>query len=486
VRGTYAINFRRFSVSQNLTFKFTVFILLIILVLTNLAFSNAAPGIPDAPLSPDGPWFVFTDHESLWAVNPDGSGLIELASGIRLVGLPDKINRSGFEPAVAPKGGHLAFITAEPGTEWDHLTLHLLSLPAGEIKTITPLNPYQGEERSQDPFVASERNILGETSLAWSADGSMLAFMGIIDGPSTDLYVYSLADESITRLTSGPGQGILPSWSPDGRYIFLIGIDNLGSGAGWAGPIDISAVPLDGSAILTPYVPPEDGSYAENFLGWISDDTFVVNSWHPRCGAFNLRSVSISGQETVVWAGSFIDYTMAFDPDSGYAMLNGSLCEGKGQEGLFLVNTKDGQTLDVGLSNSGMVRWDPADRLFYILANDSIWWYSTDPISENAPYSLQYEGTALPIGSPVDNTLAFGGSSTGLWIGDLEQPARQVFEGSAYNVTWAPDGQSFLFLHWHPDTQNHSLYAAYAPDFEPVEIFETAPNTKLRGVTVWP
>jgi len=409
-----------------------------------------------------------------------------LASGLHLVGLPDKISEPGLAPAVAPNGGYLAIITADSGTEWKNLTLQLLSLQEGEIKTITPLNSYQGTEKSDDAFLASERNILGETSLAWSADGSMLAFMGIIDGPSTDLYVYSLEDDVITRLTSGPGQGILPSWSPDGRYIFLIGIDNLGSGAGWAGPIDISAVPLDGSAILTPYVPPEDDSYAENFRGWISDDTFVVNSWHPRCGAFNLRSVSISGQEKVVWPGSFVDYTMAFDPDSGYAMLNGTECDDQGQEGLFLVNTKDGQTLNVGLSNSGMVRWDSNDRLFYILANESIWWYSTDPISENAPYSLQYEGSALPVGSPVDNTLAFGGSSSGLWIGNLEKPARQVFEGSAYNVTWAPDGQSFLFLHWHPDTQNHSLYVAYAPEFEPVEIIEADHNTKLRGVMVWP
>lgn len=459
-------------------------ILLPLFILVSLAFASPAT-IPDAPLSPEGPWYVFTDEENIWAVNPDGSGLTELASSLHLVGLPDMINRSGLAPAVAPTGGHMAFITADPGTSWDNLTLHLLSLPEGEIKVITPLNSYEGAERSEDPFVASERNIIAEKSLAWSADGSKLAFMGVIDGPSTDLYVYSLEDESIIRLTSGPGQGIQPSWSPDGSYIFLIGIDNLGSGAGWAGPIDISAVPLDGSAILTPYTPPEDASYAEFFLGWISDDTFVVNSWHPRCGAFNLRSMSISGQENVVWPYSFTDYTIAFDPVSGYALLEGTECEDRGQEGLFMVNTRNGEIVEIGLSDPSMARWDEAHQSFYFINDDSIWWQPLEPFNENAPYYI-HEGTALPVGSPIDNTLAYAGNQTGLLISEIGQPGRQVFEGSAYTVTWAPDGQALLFKHWHADTQNHSLYAAHAPDFEPIEIMEAPHNTQLRGVMVWP
>ncbi|MCX6067623.1 MAG: hypothetical protein NT121_18010 [Chloroflexi bacterium] len=60
----------------------------------------------------------------------------------------------------------------------------------------------------------------GDFDPAWAPDGSKIAFTSLRDG-TMQVYVYSLDDSSLTRLTSATGniQSRYPAWSPDSSQI---------------------------------------------------------------------------------------------------------------------------------------------------------------------------------------------------------------------------------------------------------------------------
>jgi dipeptidyl aminopeptidase/acylaminoacyl peptidase len=49
----------------------------------------------------------------------------------------------------------------------------------------------------------------------WSPDGQFLAFAAQIDGPSTDIYIYSMQDKTIRRLTDDLQNVERIDWSPE-------------------------------------------------------------------------------------------------------------------------------------------------------------------------------------------------------------------------------------------------------------------------------
>lgn len=263
--------------------------------------STVSPG----PLSENGPWLVFYDLEkaALIAINPDGFG-----SRTLLADLP-------VEPIwVGSTKNQLAIIT-----EWGeieaaaprNMALLILRLPDGDIQDVVPLVTYPDIPEENLPFFS-------DTSLAWSSDGNYLAFIGAINGPSADVYVYEAFTGNITRLTTGENRANFPQWSPDGKWIIHEERTNIpemcDSLALWAVTFDASETKklMDDGCNLT-------------VLDWLDHERFL--SIDISNGDRDLRVVNIPLEESILLSpniGLPSREGVAWDIQSGQVAYEGS------------------------------------------------------------------------------------------------------------------------------------------------------------------
>lgn len=102
-----------------------------------------------------------------------------------------------------------------------------------------------------------------ESDVAWSSDGSRLAFVSHRDG-EPNLYVMEVATKKTTRLTKTTERDEAPRWSPDGKTIAFIRTANEGG--------RLYTVPSDGSAAEKVLVP---GPWVED-PQWSPDGKWIA------------------------------------------------------------------------------------------------------------------------------------------------------------------------------------------------------------------
>lgn len=148
--------------------------------------------------------------------------------------------------------------------------------------------------------------------LAWSPEGRYLAFVGAIDGPSSDLYLFDTLTLTVKRLSSGPNQAISPFWSLDGKWIVH---NELVSAIG--GQIKaVWAAKADGSELIWLY----DPHGIPVLVGFITPTTYYVFD-KTMGGNFFLRLIDLDQGSVVniydfsAAGGDVLAY--AFDPESG-------------------------------------------------------------------------------------------------------------------------------------------------------------------------
>jgi WD40 repeat protein len=210
-------------------------------------------------------------------------------------------------------------------------------------------------------------------SLEWSPDGWSIAFMGAMDGSSSDLYVYSFRTEELLRLTDGPTQGYAPHWSPDGQWIVHFGADTFGTGAG-ATVTGAWAARADGSEIRTLYNPNSGGEF---FVGWVNDSTFMVYTWNVECGARELRTVDINTNAvSMVWESWFTDAAVG----SGQTLVSAKGLEGCGvTSGLYLNGAQ------ISATGTDRVVWSAHNGIFFAGSY------------EGTAYSVSVRGEVMPL-----------------------------------------------------------------------------------------
>jgi dipeptidyl aminopeptidase/acylaminoacyl peptidase len=419
--------------------------------------------------------FLFATELGLWTVGADGLGLTQVSD------VPP-VPSDDHTVLVAPGGEHVAFITSSMEDRYRGLRLMLLSFPEGTVEEITPLTSPETEPDADalqgDDRLEIVRAFVDVDSMAWSPDGRRLAFTSAHAGPSSDVYVYSLEDESITKLTDGPSQAMKPSWSPDGNTIVHAGVNTFGTGAGYS-MAGVWAVQADGStAPLSLYDPSNSGD--EEWVGWASDDTIIVYSWSPACGPMNLRAVNVeTGEASVLLPDAF--EALAFDTESTSIALAVRAdafipeCNPNGLGGLYLVQPSPEAPQQITEAATSHVAWSPEAGLFFARSEDG-----TRAIQPTGEARLLDGPTGtMPIAAPDGETVVWTTvmypDVSGLWVGSIEGgEATEVFTGPAGAVTWSPNGQSLFFT-----SEAETLYVAQSPDYTPGEV---AGGTRITGL----
>jgi len=430
------------------------------------------PSIPDAPLSTDGPWLVFTAADGIYAMNSDGSGMTRLLE-VELIDWARSTLRASRQ------GGILAFTS--PGERDFDIDLTIFSIPErGVLRTITLTSGIEAmpEGPVRDDTTQAREAVAYFHPFDLAPDGSQVAFMGVIDGPSSDLYVYDIAADTITRLTDGPAQGYDPHFSPDGSYIVHFSADSFGSGAGYS--MDGAwAARADDSGVISLYDPSNQS--AEEFVGWVDDSTFLVNSWNAGCGPNNLRTIDIDTLDiSILWRHAFND--IIFNEESGTAAvavdIDGERCNPEQQIGVFLIPVDGSPPMQILEEPGSFPAYHEPDEPI-MLMTDVMTPFEVLPDGRMLSLKPSPAAVNFPFLSPDGEWAAWPGG--GLWIGRRtpsgEEAATLVLQEGIGQAVWSPDSSAIFLL------SNHSVHVAFAPDFVPILVVDNL--ELLRGTALW-
>lgn len=449
-------------------------------------------------ISSMGPWLVFYSADALWATDGDVVNIIDSSPS-------DPAEEIGERPipfSASSTGGLIAYTSRSPlskegSPQYD---LMVLELPGGRTYPPIPLisseliatlpERYSGdlsEPWSEAWFQAEQVRaaVSRDSSLAWSPDGSTLAFVAALHAPNTDLYTLVLETSSVQRLTSGPFQTADLRWSPSGKAVLHTSTSDINVGRN--GPRLIiegvwSAFPSTGDIVKVTQGEVE-------FAQWLSADRAAFYNTQMPCVSFGLQAISIhSGTSSGLWSGPFDG--AAIDPRSGTLLVSVPFLDSPSvdtiaqhcppaaqpvvEEGLYI--RKPGSSSPIRLADSGgEVIWSPEARQFFADTPDGVLQISPSGTTQPIPVN-SYE---IPVPSPENDlwfTVAtFGNAAIFTSSGD---PIAS-FPTEPCRAFWSPDGNTVVF------TDGEVLYFADGPAFEATEVFHSERDDLCWAQAEW-
>jgi Tol biopolymer transport system component len=318
--------------------------------------------------SPDGKKLLFQavtapNHEAVYVVNLDGTGLVRLTGGKCSARHPQwccapkhyKVAAAEApDPRVTPDGRY-RFYAEEDGAGDAHLFVR--DLKTGETRRLTKgpggvdgdamMSPdgkqiayswrpsatqgileirIVGIDASEPRVVYSNRNTLLLGVYGWSPDGQYLAATVFQENRTSQLVLVSVADASVrvvrtqvAKTLNASGQWDQMSFSPDGRFVAF----DLSPQGGWH-PRDIFAMSVEGG----PEIPLVQHAANDLLLDWTPDGRGVFFA-SDRSGHWDLWVIQVSdgqprGSPELVKPnfGSFIDgnwfTSLGFSRDGSY------------------------------------------------------------------------------------------------------------------------------------------------------------------------
>jgi hypothetical protein len=406
----------------------------------------------ESELYPDGPWLSYINHsDNIVIVNYDGSG--------RSI-IPYEIYK--YMNAPYDSSSSLPLIAAiSTDDSFDNVpVLLLINLPSLEIIQEIHLHSCP----SNIPGCVVDDMAVVYFQPKWSPNGRYLAFLGAIEGSSTDVYLYDGINNTIRRLTSGSNQVGDFFWSPDSRWIVHEEVSNF---SGWV----VEAVWAASSVhdeVRWLYSPAS--KQGQILLGWLDDDLYVVYD-HGMEGESNLRLISIkSGTVSKLFPGLFFETFM--DPESGTIAIipiEGAPYNDNYETGIYLISVRNTTPRRVDIDDINIDGWN-AEVGYFLMStycpdnSDRLLGFTPDGTVECV--SISYAST-----SPDDQwTVTYEGE---IQLLDSNDNLIRTFEGLGYGaVIWRPDSEGFFV-----NTRN--LYYIDLFEFDVVQIDEDGSNTQF-------
>ena len=440
---------------------------------------SATPTITPYPsLQTQGPYLLFsTDRNNLIILDANGQGR-------KLLQLPSNGFVHDLEKAISPDGRWLAYFTGSSREEPYDLALHLFNLedqttiPVADLvapgfpENLEPVktsDPVELESCNSGPCRIGVIELAfneGIESMAWSPDSQSLAFAAQIDGPSSDVYIFSLEDRSIRRLVNDLENVWQIDWAPNGERILY---QNSTAGITYTTTY-IYVANSNTQSLQSPRV--IDGGKFWYEYGWINENLFLISSGGEGAPPQNLRYINVETQQvTEVWP-----YTadhIAIDHRNN-ALVVSTIPSGyindEPTEGTYLVPirgshskiTDDGFVLYEGFRDSQVFGW-----------------------RENQIYSIELDGRIILIGPSEWNEyqppLA---SPNEKWIFLLENENKiALYSAETYEQikTWNIDEYIYR-ISWRPDSlgvflsTDKYIYYLSIPHGDPIRLQDCFPN----------
>ena len=361
---------------------------------------------------------------------------------------------------VSPKGDRVALVESNDAG----MDLVVVDIPGGSTEKIAHLIDSQAPE----DFSAINANafatyaIRDYESVAWQpGDGRLLAFIGAINGPTADLYVYDTQTKEITQLTDGPSQAVLPVWSPDGQYILHFGVSwvpPFGGAIGGANQLDgVWAVRVEDGKIIT--LPKNEGN-TPHFLGWLDDSHYITYD-SGECSSENLHSVDVvSGVRASLMQASFY-YYIDYSPENGNIMFSSADgCESSMGEGIFLLPAGETMPAKVYDQRAWGIEWMPESGVFDaypegLFSADGSAFYK--PPVHDKSYNPAISTLGYQAWEVIENYKGRVEVRTG------EGDWQTILNGLVDELIWDPvNGETLVIV-----LSDGSIYAAMYPDFTP-------------------
>jgi len=388
-------------------------------------------------LTAGGPWLLIETSQGLWAVNADGSGLTQLTTVDYWHGQ--------IQAAVQPGGHEIAFLT--PGNfDLHHLSLNLISLPQGNTSRLIELTSAQTEAYADsgpgDPGFEALRAIGEGRSFAWSPDGNKLAFIGAMDGPSADLYLFDQSLMQIKRVSQDEDQDFSPSWSPDGEHLLYLEAKGFGTGAGGV-MSGVWVADGDGSNATRLY---RTSSAGEDIDGWLDNTTALLDTWNVSCGFGNLRLFDVVSQTQTVLSQGCVSSAAATGFRNAAMFSNDT--------GTYLLTAEARTPVRVSPEKNALIHpWGPDDYVFRVhfssgqIATFGAGTYDTQisPVTAAASTNLPFDEQDVAMYGAIWGWTSQNHNQPGAWITGPGLEIGRIYDAPARFPAWSPDNNLLFF-----------------------------------------
>ena len=334
-----------------------------------------------------------------------------------------------------------------------------------------------------DPAFKSYSAMQFSGSLAWSPNSTWLAFVAARDGDSADIYLFDRTDNSVSRLTEEAGHATALHWSPEGQHLQYVSVNTFGTGAG----LDMEGLWVYDFQGKQAQLLETLKSNGEDFLAWMDNSRFLINSWGRLCGgAYNLRIVDATSfdQQVIVDQGFT---AVAYDSENQFGMFSVA----------YTYDTcGNGEPMDAGLrifgnsvpiiEENGYKKFEqiiaygigfiPQGNLFTIYGDEGLQTIYYD----NGNYSLnilpEVKGLT-PYPSPTGDYWAWASrGQAGLWITENNSNPVELSPLFTGSPLWSQDGQSLYFF------ENNRLFLSSAPQFSGGKLVVQIPGQEILAI----